>query len=91
MPNHRKFLEPIKEILFVKLSSLPSLFDFLFLESTMKNIKLNNKTPTTQGKKLLVNVQKKGMPLRKPKNNGGSPIGVKEPPILLTIKMKNTI
>jgi hypothetical protein len=36
------------------------------------------------------NVQAKGTPLRYPRNNGGSPRGVKLPPILDTTKMKNT-
>ena len=31
--------------------------------------------------------QKKGTPRKNPKNNGGSPIGVNEPPMLLTIKI----
>ena len=35
-------------------------------------------------------VQKKSTPLRKPRNNGGSPSGVSEPPALETMKMKNT-
>ena len=33
-------------------------------------------------------VQKKSTPLRKPKNSGGSPKGVSEPPALETMKMK---
>jgi len=33
-------------------------------------------------------VQKKLMPCKKPKNRGGSPKGVNEPPILATRKMK---
>jgi len=36
------------------------------------------------------NVQKKGTPCKNPRNNGGSPIGVKTPPILLTKKIKKT-
>ena len=35
--------------------------------------------------------QKKSTPLRKPKNKGGSPIGVSAPPMLLTRKIKNII
>ena len=36
-------------------------------------------------------VQKKLTPCKNPKNKGGSPIGVKDPPILDTRKIKNTI
>ena len=32
--------------------------------------------------------QKKGTPLRNPRNRGGSPMGEREPPILATRKMK---
>ena len=35
--------------------------------------------------------QKKGTPCRKPRNSGGSPSGVSEPPMLATRKMKKTI
>ena len=35
-------------------------------------------------------VQKKSTPLRKPRNSGGSPSGVSEPPTFDTMKMKNT-
>ena len=42
------------------------------------------------GKRAVV-VQKKGTPCRNPKKSGGSPKGVKEPPILLTRKIKKTI
>ena len=35
-------------------------------------------------------VQKKSTPCRKPRNSGGSPSGVSEPPMLETRKMKNT-
>ena len=35
-------------------------------------------------------VQKKSTPFKKPKNNGGSPNGVKEPPIFATKNIKNT-
>jgi hypothetical protein len=34
---------------------------------------------------------KKGIPFKNPKNNGGSPIGVNEPPKLLMINIKKTI
>ena len=36
-------------------------------------------------------VQKKSTPFKKPRNSGGSPRGVNEPPIFATKKMKNTI
>ena len=36
-------------------------------------------------------VQKNGTPWRKPKNNGGSPKGVREPPMFATRKMKKMI
>jgi hypothetical protein len=36
-------------------------------------------------------VQKKFIPLRNPRNSGGSPNGVKEPPILATRKIKKTM
>ena len=36
-------------------------------------------------------VQKKSIPFKKPKNNGGSPKGVNEPPIFETRKIKNII
>ena len=35
-------------------------------------------------------VQKKSTPRRKPRNSGGSPSGVSEPPMFETRKMKNT-
>ena len=35
-------------------------------------------------------VQKKSTPFKNPKNNGGSPKGVREPPALDTMKIKNT-
>ena len=35
-------------------------------------------------------VQKKSTPFRNPRNNGGSPSGVSEPPMLATRKMKKT-
>ena len=35
-------------------------------------------------------VQKKSTPFKKPKNSGGSPKGVSEPPALETMKMKKT-
>ncbi|MNV87569.1 hypothetical protein D3C71_1817030 [compost metagenome] len=40
--------------------------------------------------KMCCSVQKKSTPLRKPRNSGGSPSGVSEPPALDTMKMKNT-
>ncbi|MEY3286521.1 MAG: hypothetical protein RL500_1251 [Pseudomonadota bacterium] len=39
---------------------------------------------------MVVAVQKKSTPFRKPRNKGGSPSGVSEPPALLTMKMKKT-
>ena len=36
----------------------------------------------------LATVQKNGTPRRKPRNSGGSPIGVSAPPTLETMKMK---
>ena len=36
-------------------------------------------------------VQKKSTPFKKPKNRGGSPNGVSDPPIFATKKIKNTI
>ena len=36
-------------------------------------------------------VQKKFTPFKKPKNKGGSPKGVKDPPIFATRKIKKTI
>ena len=41
--------------------------------------------------KMCLTVQKKSTPFKKPKNKGGSPKGVSDPPALETIKMKNTI
>ena len=35
--------------------------------------------------------QKKSTPFRNPRNSGGSPSGVSEPPIFATRKMKNTM
>ena len=35
--------------------------------------------------------QKNGTPRRKPRNSGGSPIGVSAPPQFETMKMKNTM
>ena len=40
---------------------------------------------------MVFTVQKKSTPLRKPRNSGGSPSGVSEPPALLTMKMKKTM
>ena len=42
------------------------------------------------GNNKFVVVQKKSTPFKKPKNKGGSPNGVKEPPIFATKKIKNT-
>ena len=39
---------------------------------------------------MCIKVQEKSTPFKKPKNNGGSPIGVNDPPILETKKIKNT-
>ena len=39
----------------------------------------------------ILRVQKNGTPWRNPRNSGGSPRGVSEPPILLTRKMKKTM
>ena len=43
----------------------------------------------SMGRNIADVVQKKSTPLRKPKNKGGSPNGVNEPPILATRKIKN--
>ncbi|MNV43354.1 hypothetical protein D3C71_1350650 [compost metagenome] len=40
--------------------------------------------------KMWLTVQKKSTPFKKPRNSGGSPSGVSEPPALDTMKMKNT-
>ncbi|KZR98473.1 Uncharacterized protein APZ42_006099, partial [Daphnia magna] len=59
-------------------------------ESSTK--KMVSKLPTrnrVSGKMVLM-VQKKSTPFKKPKNKGGSPKGVKDPPALETMKMKNT-
>ena len=45
----------------------------------------------SMGKNIADVVQKKSTPFKKPRNNGGSPKGVKDPPILATRKIKNTI
>ena len=42
------------------------------------------------GKNIALVVQKKSTPFKKPKNKGGSPNGVSDPPIFATKKMKNT-
>ncbi len=39
---------------------------------------------------MCLSVQKKSTPFKKPRNSGGSPSGVSEPPALETMKMKNT-
>ena len=38
----------------------------------------------------MLKVQKNDTPCRNPKNSGGSPSGVSDPPTLATRKMKNT-
>ena len=43
------------------------------------------------GKNIAVVVQKKSTPFKNPRNKGGSPSGVSEPPILATKKMKKTM
>lgn len=45
----------------------------------------------TIGAHMCCTVQKKLTPFRKPRNSGGSPSGVSEPPTLATMKMKKTI
>ena len=45
---------------------------------------------TTIGINICVVVQKKSTPFKKPKNNGGSPSGVNDPPMFATKKIKNT-
>ena len=42
------------------------------------------------GKNIALVVQKKSTPFKKPKNKGGSPNGVSDPPMFATKKMKNT-
>ena len=90
MASQIKFLFPVIVNLFVKFSSRSISSETFFL-STNKKIVVRNIMAITQGKKLCSSVQKNGTPFKKPRNNGGSPIGVKEPPTLLTMKMKKTI
>jgi 16S rRNA G527 N7-methylase RsmG len=63
----------------------------LFFFSKIKNkVKRKNKL-NNQEKKQFFNVQKKGTPFKNPSRSGASPIGVRAPPMLLTIKQKNII
>ena len=55
-----------------------------------KKIISSVKTIKIIGNNMAVVVQKKSTPLRNPKNKGGSPSGVREPPMLATRKIKNT-
>src|SRR5436189_1711992 len=47
-------------------------------------------TPTTQIGQQCVATHQKGTSLRYPRNKGGSPTGVKQPPTLETMKIKKT-
>jgi hypothetical protein len=55
-----------------------------------KKIASNAPSRKSVSGKMCFAVQKKSTPFRKPRNSGGSPSGVSEPPALLTVKMKNT-
>ena len=59
--------------------------------SMIKNRTINTTLIDTMCGSNAVVVQKNGTPRRNPRNSGGSPIGVKEPPMLLTRKMKKTM
>ena len=48
------------------------------------------RTASASGRASPCVVQKNDTPFRKPRNSGGSPSGVSEPPALATMKMKNT-
>src|SRR5262245_20649471 len=48
------------------------------------------RTATSHASQQCSRTHQNGTPLRYPRNNGGSPIGVKHPPTLLTTKMKKT-
>lgn len=54
-------------------------------------MKISSVTTKSIGTSIAFVVQKKLTPFRNPKNNGGSPSGVNEPPIFATKKIKNTI
>jgi len=60
-------------------------------ESIRKNTASRMPETSSISVRMPVVTQKKGTPWRKPKNSGGSPSGVSEPPMLATRKMKKTI
>ena len=84
------FLVPLNSNLPLN-ASLESSSLFTFLESTNIKIIAIAKMLGIQIYQTCCTTQKKSTPLRKPRNSGGSPIGVSAPPILLTIKIKNII
>ena len=60
------------------------------VSSTKKAASTSAPTKAADGSMWVV-VQKKSTPRRKPRNSGGSPSGVSEPPMLETRKMKKTM
>ena len=50
----------------------------------------NAATSSSVSGRILRAVQKKSTPFKKPRNSGGSPSGVSEPPMFDTMKIKNT-
>ena len=56
--------------------------------SSRKNATSSVPTRNSVSGRMWPTVQKKVTPFRKPRNSGGSPSGVSEPPMLLTMKMK---
>src|SRR5690606_26474675 len=91
MANQTKFFVPlIVTLLLYTISSGMSALSLFFL-SMMYKMTAIAIIPNANATILCNNVQKKGTPFKKPKNKGGSPIGVNEPPTLLTIKIKKTM
>ena len=60
-------------------------------ESRPKKITNKQTTIKSMGANIADVVQKKLTPFKNPKNNGGSPRGVSDPPMFATKNIKNTI
>src|ERR1051325_12245731 len=56
----------------------------------MRNRSRRAPTPVAQIGQQCPPTHQNGTPFKKPANNGGSPMGVRQPPTLATMKMKKT-
>ncbi len=74
-------------------SQSPTVGEFaeVITTATLKKIRRTMETAMSQISQTRAITQKNGIPLRYPRKSGGSPIGVSNPPMFETMKMKNTI